>query len=354
MTIPESVTLIGDYAFTGCSKLSTLNFNAINCSDFNFGSYSGFRDSPLTTVTIGDNVNYISSYFLYGQTGLNSVIIPESVTSIGNYAFYNCSGITSISMPDAVTSIGDYTFYNCLGIKTITIPEDVTTIGDNAFSGCTGLSRLIFNAKSCDDFSSVSGFVDSPLTSATVGDNVTYIPAYFMYGQSKIDYITMPEGLTEIGTYAFYGCTALDEFTFPSTMQKIGNRAFSLCSAITEMTVDASVPPTIESKTFNGVDRSIPVYVAANYADAYRSHEYWKEFNIQGVGNITTSTETVKSDEIDFIQNGNTISFTEEQQVSVYSINGVCVFSGITRDLQLTTRGIYIVVTSSGTTKVII
>ncbi len=70
LIIPNSVTSIGDCAFSGCSK--------------------------LTNLTIGNGV-----------------------TSIGHFAFYYCSGLTSITIPDSVTSIGNYAFEYCGGLKTV-------------------------------------------------------------------------------------------------------------------------------------------------------------------------------------------------------------------------------------------
>ena len=71
MTIPDSVTSIGSWAFKGCKG--------------------------LTSVTIGNGVTSIGYSAFEGCTGLTSVTIPDSVTSIGNGAFYGCTGLTSIA-----------------------------------------------------------------------------------------------------------------------------------------------------------------------------------------------------------------------------------------------------------------
>ena len=110
VTIPNSVTSIGDYAFCYCSGLTSINI-------------------PNTITTIG-------GYIFQGCSSLTSVTIPNSVTSIGNSAFNGCSGLTSITIPNSVTSIGDDAFMSCTTLTSVTIPNSVTSIGDYAFCGC--------------------------------------------------------------------------------------------------------------------------------------------------------------------------------------------------------------------------
>ncbi len=137
ITIPNSVTSIGVYAFEGCNNITTLNWNAKNCTTYN----SAFANkSSITSVTIGDSVEVIPIRFLSGCTGLTSVTIPNSVTSIGNYAFYGCSGLTSVTIPNSVTSIGSYAFDGCTSLTSVTIGNSVTRIGNYAFYGCSGLT----------------------------------------------------------------------------------------------------------------------------------------------------------------------------------------------------------------------
>ena len=104
-----SVIFIGDYAFGGCSG--------------------------LTSVTIPNSVTSIGGSAFNSCSGLTSVTIPNNVTSIGGSAFYCCSGLTSVTIPNSVTSIGKSAFSGCSGLTSVTIPNSVTSIGDYAFSG---------------------------------------------------------------------------------------------------------------------------------------------------------------------------------------------------------------------------
>ena len=116
VTIPNSVTSIGDWAFRECSG--------------------------LTSVTIGNSVESIGLSAFYGCSGLTSVTIPNSVTSIGGLAFRECSGLTSVTIGNSVESIGIYAFYNCSGLTSVTIGSGVKYIGKYAFYNCSGLTSV--------------------------------------------------------------------------------------------------------------------------------------------------------------------------------------------------------------------
>ncbi len=119
--IPNSVTSIGNYAFSGCSG--------------------------LTSITIPNSVTSIGNTAFQGCSGLTSITIPNSVTSIGESAFYGCSGLTSVTIGNSVTSIGYYAFSGCSGLTSVTIGNSVTSIGDYAFINCSGLNSVtVFNS----------------------------------------------------------------------------------------------------------------------------------------------------------------------------------------------------------------
>jgi hypothetical protein len=127
ITIPDSVTSIGDSAFAFCSG--------------------------LTTLTIGSGVTSIGNNAFQDCSGLTGALtIPNSVTSIGNSAFARCSGLTSITIPNSVTSIGGNAFFGCSGLTSITIPNSVTSIGSGAFLNCTKLVTVYLPARFADTY----------------------------------------------------------------------------------------------------------------------------------------------------------------------------------------------------------
>ena len=236
LTIPDSVTSIGSWAFSGCSGLTTLNFNATNCADFSEKHW--LSNTPLLiTLNIGNNVERIPSRAFYGKNNFSgSLTIPNSVTSIGNNAFFGCSGFTG----------------------SLTIPDSVTSIGNDAFSGCSGLTTLNFNAINCADFS--YNLYNNPwlnntptLTTLNVGNNVERIPANAFYRKSSFTGpLTIPNSVTSIGENAFASCSGFtDSLTIGNSVTSIGNAAFAQSGFTGSLSIPNSVT-SIGDGTFSG------------------------------------------------------------------------------------------------------
>ena len=142
--IGANVTIIGEYAFSGCSGLTSAT---IPSSVTSIGNEAFTHCSSLMSVTILEGVTSIGERVFESCSSLTSATIPSSVTSIGFGAFGDCSRLTSVTIPEGVTSIGDYAFSGCSGLTSATIPSSVTSIGNSAFSGCDGLKNVTFSGK---------------------------------------------------------------------------------------------------------------------------------------------------------------------------------------------------------------
>ena len=141
--IPQSVTFMGDRAFTGCAQLNSLTINdaAISIGDWTFDECY-----KLTTLSLGEKIKTIGDYAFYDCRILNNVTIPQSVTSIGDHAFGSCYGMDSFTIKDATTSIGKYAFSDCQSLTTLKLGENITTIGDDAFRSCYKLETITLPA----------------------------------------------------------------------------------------------------------------------------------------------------------------------------------------------------------------
>ena len=137
--IAAGTKVIADGAFYGCSSLTSVT---IPNSVTSIGNWAFMGCNGLTSVTIPNSVTSIGYFAFWGCGGLTSVTIPNSVTSIGNGAFANCSGLTSVTIPNSMTTIGSYAFDNCIGLTSVTIPNSVTSIESGAFKGCSGLTSV--------------------------------------------------------------------------------------------------------------------------------------------------------------------------------------------------------------------
>ena len=216
VTIGNSVTSIGNSAFSNCSGLISIIVDESNPS---FSSIEGIlynNDAttliycPITkkTVTIPNSVTSIGQRVFENCSGLTSVTIGNSVTSIGYYAFSGCYGLTSVTIPNSVTSIGKYAFSGCSGLTSVTIPNSVTSIGERAFSGCSGLTSVtIGNSVTSIGYYAFSGCYG--LTSVTIPNSVTTIVQSAFSNCRGLTSVTIGNSVTSIGKYAFSGCSKL-------------------------------------------------------------------------------------------------------------------------------------------------
>ena len=180
IVIPNSVTGIDSKAFDWCSGLTSIVVESGNPRYDSHNGCNAIIETASNTLIAGckntiipNSVTKIGDYAFSGRMGLTDIVIPNSVTAIGFMAFKGCSGLTSIDIPNSVTEIGIHAFGNCTGLTSIVIPNSVTKIGQQAFGGCTGLSSIVipnsvtridFKAfEWCTGLSDVYSYIADPL-----------------------------------------------------------------------------------------------------------------------------------------------------------------------------------------------
>lgn len=259
VTMPSSVTSIGNSAFYGCSSLTSITIPD-SVESIGWSAFSGC--TRITSVTIPNSVTSIGDSAFDGCASLISVTIGNGVTSIGNFAFEDCTSLTSVTIPDSVTSIGDSAFWGCTFLISVTIGNGVTSIGFTPFYDCPNLNEIDYNGtisqwKSIQGYSNVSksvnctdGVFKNIVTIDSLeyefGDNTASIVGY----TGTIKNLTIPESIsyedhtfeiTSIADSAFLNCTSLTSLTIPDSVTRIGDSAFEDCTSLTSITIPYSV-----------------------------------------------------------------------------------------------------------------
>ncbi|MBR1717265.1 MAG: leucine-rich repeat protein [Paludibacteraceae bacterium] len=244
----------GTLSITGTGDM--MNYSG---TDTPWYPYRGF----ITSVTISNSVTSIGNYAFYYCSNMKSVSMGTGVTSIGDYAFYECNNLTSITIGNHVTSIGSRAFLNCSRLTSITIPPSVTSISSSAFTGCYAMESLYITnlAAWCNisfGASSASPFFRNDFTDHIGGGNL------YVNG-TKVTTLTIPNGITEIPNYAFFGFAGITDIQFNQT-KTIGDFAFSCCLGLTNVTIPEGVT-TIGNNAFaycpHMLSMSIPVSVTS-------------------------------------------------------------------------------------------
>lgn len=186
---PDSLTSIGKSAFSPSPALNevTLPKNLVN-----LGAYA-FSRGNFSSIEIPEGVTSIQQYTFSGCKKLASIQLPKSLISIEDGAFNGCAELLSIQIPNTVSSLGKFTFFNCISLfspiqipngvtcipkglldgcssfSSISIPKSVTSIEDSAFYGCASLTDVYFEGTQSQwDAISVSKYQNDALQTATI------------------------------------------------------------------------------------------------------------------------------------------------------------------------------------------
>ena len=286
VTIPNSVTSIGDNAFRGCSFTSVVIPNSVK----SIGENAFLRCGNLTSVAIGSGVVKIEDDAFSGCNNLKSVHISDLAAwcninywgeghygnplKFAHHLYLNGIEIRDLIIPQSVISISHHAFSDCTGLSSVTIPNSVTSIGGSAFSGCTNLTTIVseiekpFKLYGFSDYTYAVAKLIVPFGTketyqATEGwnkfQNIVEADGtgqifkidgiYYKIGENNTvsvtkgkgkysGYIRIPSEVTINGTkhtvtsideYAFEGGDGITYLSIPSSVKSIGEYAFIDC-----------------------------------------------------------------------------------------------------------------------------
>ena len=225
----------------------------------------------LTIQGSGAMVDTIADYPWQWQNmrkAIQTIQLPEGLTMIGTSAFENCEKVNSVVIPEGVTSIGRYAFSNCSALTTMNMPESVHNIGKAAFQGCI-LTEPLYNSRL---------FCFLPMD---------YSGSY-----------AVPDGIVAVISYSFDGRIGLTSVDLPASVLRLGYRTFRNCKGLQSITCRAVEPPTSQGESFEGVDKSIPLYIPAGSLELYQEADEWSEFtNREALPDEPETPETPEEDQ---------------------------------------------------------
>ncbi|MCR5044941.1 MAG: leucine-rich repeat domain-containing protein, partial [Bacteroidaceae bacterium] len=300
VTIPSTVTTIGDNPFQYCPALATITVD---------GENETFNSNGDCNAIIKTSNNALI-------TGCMNTVIPNTVTSIAKQAFQGSSSasFTTITIPSSVTSVGTDAFYDCSNLATATFgAESLTTYGSNAFKNCSGsLIIWVYSNEALAAYKSgnwatyniqaISGtgytLTDGVLTIKYEGvgtgemDNYTTGTAPWYENRESITAIVIEDGVTTLGDYAFEGCNnaSLTSVTLPESVTNIGANTFNGCSNLATVGGGSNVE-TIGTDAFTGTPWN------SNMADGitYVGKTLYKGKNINGGLDVETGTTSISA-----------------------------------------------------------
>ena len=312
ITIPNSVTSVGGYAFSDCTGLTSITCEAVTPPTFTGSGGFAYVDKSIplyvpaqsvdlykiadqwkdfTNVqtishasgTCGDNLTWdltdgvltisgTGDMYNFSYNGspwdsyrslITEVSIGNGVTSIGYSAFFGCTGLTSVNIGNSVTSIGEWAFDGCSSLTSIEIPSSITNIGEWAFEHCTNLVRVSIDSNdvialgSSYHMYSIFGY---QVKEYIIGNSVTAIGDGIFGYCPNLETVSIPNSVTSIGNHAFSNCTNLTSIKIPSSVTSIGYSAFSGCSSLTSIEIPNGVT-SIEENTFSSCYRLISIEI---------------------------------------------------------------------------------------------
>ena len=294
ITVPGSVTSLGESAFQYCPALKTATFTGAapaqagpaifgDCAPgfcilwpaeyaaswrpngdetewngwplaLNVENQCGVRmywefDSATATLTFygeGEMYDYETASasrpaWYANYSSVQHVVLSEGITRVGNYAFYGFNKITDVSFPSTLRELGTGAFWNCSKLNNVVLPANLETLGGYAFYNCQALTALSFNSglksigSSCfQNCYYLAGDLVLPEDLETLG-------SYAFSNCRSYTAISIPGSLKTVGEYAFSNCYGALSLSLGEGVERIGRSAFNYCYGFTELTLPASL-----------------------------------------------------------------------------------------------------------------
>ena len=304
VTLPASVGSMGQYAFAGCTGLTSFAL-ADGSALASMPAYTFDGCEALTSISFGRGcaLRSLTARSLEGLPALNTVDLSgcTSLTSVGNYALNRCFALSDVRLPASTQSIGRYAFYGCTSLATLSVPAAVSFIGRYAFTSCAPVTLYFeaatlpaelqddwnygiggyylgtaggrvagdwvvadaadgtvaavrYNGSASEvDATSIDGRAVSSIgygcfrdnaavTRVALGDELATICDYAFAGTAALEAVDVPAGVTYVGDHAFEGSgVGAISFAEGSALERVGDFAFAGTGNLSAVQIPASV-----------------------------------------------------------------------------------------------------------------
>ena len=247
-SIPESVTSIGEFAFSGCSALESVvignsvqtidKYAFSGCSALKKSAYPNTLNNPFdygTAIAYNPEGAILEDGWVWGPKKTALYFAPLSLE--GEY-----------TIPESVTSIGKEAFYGCSGLTSVLIGNSVETIGEDAFKDCRALIK-----------SAYPNYLKNPFeygTAISYNPEGAIIEDGWVWGPEKTEIRFAPWNLE-------------GEYILPESVTSIGQEAFYGCSGVTSVTALSVSPADVDNDSFKGLYDTVKLTVPDNAAVQY-------------------------------------------------------------------------------------
>ncbi len=228
--ILTNVEYIGKYAFADCQNIATVEMPKVKeIGEYAFGKYETSGAAPkITTLTLPETLTSMGEGAFSNCAYLRTVTIRSKIEKIPDYAFETNVSLQRVTLPDSVKEIGEGAFGGCVYLSTINL-EGVETIGMGAFLEDESLATVnLASAKTID----YAAFAQTALSGDITANNLETVGIYaFQNSAASISSFTAPK-LRSIGRGAFMYNELLGEFIISEDLEEIGDGAFLGCTAL--------------------------------------------------------------------------------------------------------------------------
>jgi hypothetical protein len=279
VTVPPSVTSIGEFAFIACSFLNEVKLNGA-ITDFGASAFANCMNLEQVTLAKGTTAIAVSGFM--NCSALKSITIPGSVVEIGAFSFYGCSNLAQVTLQSGIRSIRANAFAFCVSLPGIEFPASLTSIGERAFVLCTNLANVLIPASvtnlgvlpfsGCSKLTEINVDLGNAFYSSRQGILFNKAQTTLLeYPNGVVGSYVIPGSVTSIGESAFDESTNLTSCAIAGSVTSIGDRAFEGCSKLTVLNLPAGLVDLGEapfgscsSLSAIQVDSANPVFSSVN------------------------------------------------------------------------------------------